>query len=80
MSRCWEQRGCDEEMQADCPHTEIHDPCPLKCAFSRCENPQYEFTTDPELVFDPAVDRDGALKEACRYCAFFIRKGPRVGG
>ena len=62
MAKCWEQRGCDEEMQADCPHPiEFGDNCPTKCAFaSACPRPTHEVTTDPALIFDPTVDREAA--------------------
>jgi len=79
MARCWEQRGCDEEMQADCPHpNELEDRCPTKCAFAQCDRPSHELTVDPALVFDSGVDRDVAIREECLYCAFFLRKGPRL--
>lgn len=79
MARCWEIRGCDEEMQAACLHsTTLHDRCPTKCAFVMCDLPHYELTTDPENVFDPTVDREQAVKEPCLYCLFFLKRGPRL--
>ncbi|MDP2401203.1 MAG: hypothetical protein Q8M66_04425 [Actinomycetota bacterium] len=79
MAKCWEQRGCDEEMQAECPHpNEIGDSCPTKCAFSQCDRPQHELTTDPALVFDPTADRAAAIKDVCKFCGFFLRNGPRI--
>jgi hypothetical protein len=79
MSKCWEQRGCDEEMQAECPHVvEFFDNCPTKCAFATCDRPTYELTTDPSLIFSTDVDRSKAIKDGCSYCAFFLQHGPRV--
>jgi hypothetical protein len=79
MSKCWEQRGCDAEMQRECPHCiEFKDNCPTKCAYAMCDRSTYELTIDPELVFDPGVDRSQAIKDGCTYCAFFLRHGPRV--
>lgn len=79
MAKCWEQRGCDEEMQRECPHCiEYFDNCPTKCAFATCDRPSYELTIDPELVFDPTVDRLKAIKDGCTFCAFFLHNGPRV--
>lgn len=81
MARCWEMRGCDEEMQADCPHhTRLMDRCPSKCAFAKCDRPTHELTTDPALIFSTTIDRDAAIKEECIYCGFFLRHGPRVDG
>ena len=58
MAKCWEQRGCDEEMQGECPHAvEYFDNCPTKCAFAACDRPTYELTIDPALIFSPDVDR-----------------------
>ena len=81
MAKCWEQRGCDEEMQRECPHcVEYLDNCPTKCAFATCDRPTYELTIDPELVFDPTVDRSATIKDGCTFCAFFLQQGPRVAG
>mgnify|MGYP007057166642 CR=1 FL=1 len=78
MARCWEIRGCDEEMQAECLHAvKLFDRCPTKCAFVQCDLPQSELTSDPALVFDPSVDREVAVKEPCLFCAFFLTHGPR---
>ncbi len=80
MAKCWEQRGCDDEMQAECPHSvDFKDNCPTKCAFAACDRATYELTTDPDLIFDPTVDRDAAIKDGCKFCGFFLTHGPRVG-
>jgi hypothetical protein len=79
MAKCWEQRGCDEEMRATCPHNMPGHQCPTKCAFAQCDRPSHGLTTDPALIFDPSVDRSAAIREECTMCAFFIKNGPRVG-
>jgi len=80
MAKCWEQRGCDEEMQGECPHViEYEDNCPTKCVFAGCDRATYELTIDPALIFDPDVDRSVAIKDGCTYCAFFLRQAPRMG-
>ncbi len=80
MAKCWEMRGCDEEMQADCPHSvELMDRCPTKCAFAEaCPRPTHVVTTDPDLIFDPSIDREAVIKETCLSCEFFLKHGPRV--
>lgn len=79
MAKCWEQRGCDEEMQAECPHSaDFHDNCPTKCAFAACDRPTHVLTTDPEMVFDTDIDRTAAIKDGCIFCEFFIKNGPRL--
>jgi len=81
MAKCWEQRGCDEEMQQECPHAiEFEDNCPTKCAFATCDRSTYELTIDPALVFDATVDRSAVIKDGCTYCAFFLKNGPRIAG
>jgi hypothetical protein len=79
MAKCWEQRGCDEEMQADCPHvSQFKDNCPTKCAFANaCPRPTHVVTSEAELIFDPTVDRTAAIKDTCMYCEFFLRNGPK---
>lgn len=78
MAKCWEQRGCDEEMQAECPHvTVLDDRCPAKCAFANCDRPTREVSSDPAVIFAVDIDRDAAIKEDCTYCGFFIKNGPR---
>jgi hypothetical protein len=80
MAKCWETRGCDDEMQKDCPHAiDLKDNCPTKCAFASCDRASYELTIDPELIFSPDVDRSAAIKDGCTYCAFFLKNGPRIG-
>ena len=80
MAKCWELRGCDEEMQADCPHSnELQDRCPSKCVFANlCQRPTHAVCTDPELLFDPGLVRDDVIKETCLFCEFFLKNGPRV--
>jgi hypothetical protein len=79
MAKCWELRGCDEEMQRDCAHpNELGDRCPTKCAFAACERKSHELAMDPELLFDPEVDRSVAIREECLGCAFFLRNAPRL--
>lgn len=79
MAKCWQQRGCDEEMQSTCPHAvEIRDNCPTKCAFATCARPSFAPTSDPELIFDPTVDRGDVIKDGCLFCEFFLKNGPRV--
>lgn len=79
MAKCWEQRGCDEEMQGECPHAvEYFDNCPTKCAFAACDRSTYELTVDPALIFSLEVDRTHAIKDGCTYCAFFLVNGPRI--
>jgi hypothetical protein len=80
MAKCWEQRGCDEEMQANCAHPmDFKDNCPTKCAFANsCPRPSHVVTSDPELIFSPDVDRNAAVKDTCMFCEFFLKNGPRV--
>ncbi len=80
MAKCWEERGCDAAMQADCPHTtELMDNCPTKCVFANtCPRPTHQVANDPALLFDPAVDRDATIKDTCMYCEFFLKNGPRT--
>lgn len=78
MGACWTQRGCDEEMWSTCPHAVSDwDMCPARCAFSVCDRPTHEKTFDPEILFDPSVDRMKAIKENCTFCTFFLTHGPR---
>jgi hypothetical protein len=80
MARCWEERGCDDELQTECPHpNELMDRCPNKCAFAVCDRPTYVVTIDAALLFDPTVDRAVAIKDVCLHCEFFLTNGPRVG-
>ena len=77
---CWEQRGCDDEMQAECPHFAVmNDRCPAKCAFAVCDRPTYQVTIDPALIFSTEADRSAAIKDCCMSCEFFLTKGPKTG-
>ncbi len=79
MAVCWERRGCDEEMQADCPHTiEPDEKCPARCAYGRCSSPDNAPLSDRLMALDPTVDRSAAQREQCLYCDFFLKRGPRI--
>ena len=80
MAKCWESRGCDEDMMSHCPHNEPGHLCPARCAFSACDRPTHRQTSDPALIFEPWVDRSAAMKENCTYCEFFLCNGPRIPG
>lgn len=80
MAGCWATRGCDEELQSRCPHAiDPTEKCPSGCFYAQCQRPTRKTTGDPELVFNPEIDRDAAAKESCTYCEFFLTKGPRLG-
>lgn len=79
MAKCWETRGCDQEMQDHCVHAEkATEKCPSRCAFATCYREVHEVTSDPALIFAPDIDRTGTIKEACTFCAFFLTHGPRT--
>jgi len=78
VAKCWESRGCDDEMMADCPHNEPGHQCPAKCAFSTCDRTTHKLTTDPALIFEPWIDRTAAMKENCAFCEFFLSHGPHI--
>jgi hypothetical protein len=80
LAKCWEQRGCDAEMEATCVHAETPtERCPSRCNFAQCDRPSAGVTSDPGLIFSPDVDRTAAIKETCLYCGFFLVNGPRIG-
>ena len=80
MAKCWEQRGCDEEMQADCPHPRrVHGQLPTKCAFAMCDRPTLRADDRSRAhLLRLIVDRSAAIKEVCLFCEFFLTHGPRL--
>lgn len=79
MAGCWSRRGCDDEMQATCPHASVEtERCPAECYFSKCDRPTHHVTADPALIFTPESDRDQAKRDTCLYCEFFLTRGPRL--
>lgn len=78
MAKCWERRGCDDEMMSRCPHNSPGEMCGSRCVFAQCDRPTHEVTSDPMLIFDPWVDRAAAMKEQCTFCTFFLTNGPRT--
>ena len=78
MAVCWRIRPCSEEIQKECKHAVTDfDMCPSRCNFSFCQLETHEITGDPDLVFNPDIDRSQALKQNCLYCVFFLENGPR---
>ena len=80
--RCWQQRGCDDEMSSACPHAvaSIDGICPAECCYTACQRGQRQISSDIDLLLDPEVDRRVAIKENCLNCAFFLRNAPRLAG
>ena len=52
MPKCWEMRGCDEEMQSYCPHNIPGEPCPADCQFAACLRPTHAVATDPVVLLN----------------------------
>ena len=79
MAKCWERRGCDDDMQSHCAHaTEFKDNCPTKCVFANCDRSTHEISMDPEKIFSVTVDRQAAIRDICTLCEFFLTNGPKV--
>lgn len=78
-SYCWQERGCDEEMQSRCPHNspDVYSPCPMDCCYTACDKPQHK-QADPLTALDPYADRTAAQKEQCMWCEFFLKTAPKV--
>ncbi|MDO4183313.1 MAG: hypothetical protein Q4E12_06895 [Coriobacteriia bacterium] len=76
MARCWEQRGCDDEMRQRCPHNIPGEPCPADCCFSECTRPTHVVATDIVMMLNPDLNYDAAVKEVCRACEHFLTQGP----
>lgn len=84
---CWERRGCEgvfglyDDMQNECPHSrdDCYSPCPIDCSYAQCMRKTHAVATDVNLLLDPTVDRTVPIKEVCRFCAFFLTHGPRLG-
>ena len=52
MEKCWERRGCDEEMQGRCPHNMPGEPCPSECNFAACVRKTHVVTDDLDLILN----------------------------
>ncbi len=84
VARCWEVRGCEGVygftgyMVDECPHNvaDRYSPCPATCVYTHCQRPWHAEATSLEDLLDPRVDRMSAIKEECRRCLHFIRRGP----
>ena len=76
--KCWELRGCydDEEMNSRCPHNIPGEPCPADCHFAACSRPTHVVCSDFAKLLNPERDFDAAAKEICRFCEFFLERGP----
>ncbi len=80
MAECWTLRGCDDKMQASCPHADsTAELCPARCIYGRCSSPRQTVPSDPLMLLEPDVDRSAAIKEQCLYCEHFLTSGPRIG-
>ncbi len=78
MAQCWELRGCDEEMMQRCPHNIPGEPCPADCHFAACFRPTHVVTKDFNILLNPELDYDAAIKDICRFCEHFLTHGPSI--
>lgn len=78
MAKCWELRGCSEdvELMNRCPHNEEGCKCPADCHMANCERPTHKVTTNIDLLFRTDLDRSIVKKAACEFCEFFLTYGP----
>lgn len=77
MAKCWELRGCDDEMMSRCPHNVPGEPCPADCHFAACVRPTHAVCEDFALLLNPERDYEAAVKEVCRFCEHFLLHGPQ---
>lgn len=78
MSFCWEKRGCDDEMQSRCPHNTPGEPCPADCHFAACQRETHVVATDLNVLLNPERNYEAAIKQVCRFCEFFLVRGPDI--
>ena len=78
MERCWERRGCDDEMQGRCPHNTPGEPCPADCHYAACQRKTHVVAEDFDLLLNPDRFYDAAVKQVCRFCEHFLRFGPSM--
>ena len=80
MGACWEERGCDAEMAARCPHalSSTDGLCVADCRYTVCDRLQFKVATSYDLLLDSTVDRGCAIKETCTFCEFFLKNAPRI--
>lgn len=77
-AKCWEKRGCDDEMQGRCPHNVPGEPCPADCHYAACIRDTHEVCSDFSMLLNPERDYDMAVKEVCRFCTHFLVNGPNI--
>lgn len=78
MAKCWEMRGCDDEMQSRCPHNIPGEPCPADCHFAACHRPTHHVAADLSVLLNPDRDYNAAIKQVCHVCEFFLNNGPEI--
>lgn len=78
MAHCWEERGCDAEMQTWCPHSLTNDNCPPDCQYAACTRPTHVITSDLDLLFRTDIDRTANVKDVCSFCEFFLQHAPKL--
>ena len=57
MAKCWELRGCDDEMQSRCPHNTPGERCPADCHYAACRRETHVVTQNIDLLFREDLDR-----------------------
>jgi hypothetical protein len=63
-------------MQSRCPHNQPGEPCPADCHFAACLRNTHVVAEDFELLLNPELDYEVAVKQVCKFCEHFLSRGP----
>lgn len=65
-------------MQSRCPHNTPGEPCPADCHFAACQRETHTVEKDLNVLLNPELDYEAAIKQVCRFCTFFLTHGPAI--
>ncbi len=80
MAKCWQIRGCPQEMLDTCPISVSKGLCLLNCAYARCFSSRSKIADSPAIIFGgPTQANIEAVKQACLTCEHYLTRGSRDG-
>jgi hypothetical protein len=73
LAKCWEIRGCPQEMLDSCPVSLSKGLCLLNCQYAACFSPRNKMVEDPAMIFGEYARRNiKPVKQVCFTCEYYL--------
>ncbi|MCK4777947.1 MAG: hypothetical protein KAS39_06170 [Actinomycetia bacterium] len=77
MEKCWEIRGCPEELKANCTFNKKGKNCELHCHFQYCPGSS-KIISDFKDFIGLDLSSFNIKKEKCLFCEYLINEAKKI--